>query len=168
MTSASGTYSIKTVLSAFFFVFIAAFSTMVVMVPHASASVAPAAYEKCNASREVYDSGQDGYFKMPARGSSVSCWLAYDRSYSNPAVSRLQTHIKLCYIDTGRISWSGGFASDGYFGDDTLNALKKIQNRHGVGADGEYGPTTRDVMFLRWGANPGGSGRVGCSNSHNF
>lgn len=168
MRFVAGTRSMKTVLGAVLFALVVMFGTTVVAMPSASAAVAPTAYEKCNSSREVYNSGQDGYFKMPARGSSVSCWLAYDRSYSNPAVSRLQWHIKECYIDAGRISWSGGFASDGYFGDDTFNALKKVQNRHGIGADGEYGPTTRDAMFLVWSANPGGGGRSGCSNSHNF
>jgi peptidoglycan hydrolase-like protein with peptidoglycan-binding domain len=141
------------------------FGMMSVAIPQASASTS-AAYEKCNSVREVYSSDQDGYFRVPARGTTISCWLAYDRSASNSAVTSLQGHIKTCYIEAGRISWSGDFAVDGYYGDDTVAALKKVQNYHGVGADGEYGPTTRDAMFLRWYANPGGGGRSGCSNQH--
>lgn len=142
------------------------FGMVAVAAPTASASVAPAAYEKCNTFREVYSN--PGYYRVPARGTTISCWLAYDRSASNPAVTSLQGHIKLCYIDAGRISWSGGFAADGYFGDDTLSALKKVQNYHNVSADGEYGPNTRDAMFLKVSQNPSNGGRITCSDRHTF
>ncbi|MCP2264519.1 putative peptidoglycan binding domain-containing protein [Promicromonospora thailandica] len=116
--------------------------------------------------REVYTDG--AYYRMPARGTTTTCWLAYDRSYSNPAVSALQRHIKLCYIDRDWISWSGTFSIDGFFGDDTLNALKKVQAYHGLSQDGEYGPTTRSTMHVRWSEDPGGGGRVGCGSSGYF
>ncbi|WP_233257500.1 peptidoglycan-binding domain-containing protein [Promicromonospora sp. AC04] len=156
----------KKLLVAWLFAVAMAFGMVAVAVPSASAAAAPTAYEKCNTTREVYSN--PGYYRIPANGSDITCWLAYDRSSSNPAVTSLQGHIKICYIDTGRISWSGGFALDGYFGDDTLTALKRVQNYHGVGADGEYGPATRDAMFLRWSQNPSNGGRTGCSNTHTF
>ena len=137
-----------------------------VAVPSAAAEAAPAAYEKCNSVRSVSTNGV--YYRMPSRGTTTACWLAYDRSASNTAVAALQTHIKECYIDTGWISWSGGFALDGYFGDDTLTALKRVQAYEGLSQDGEYGPTTRSTMYLRWTEFSGGSGRSGCGDSGVF
>ncbi|GAA4686782.1 putative peptidoglycan binding domain-containing protein [Promicromonospora umidemergens] len=153
-------------LGAFFFAFAVVFGMVAVAVPTASAVAAPAAYEKCNAARVVYTSGV--YYRMPARGTTTTCWLAYDRSYSNPAVNALQTHIKRCYIDTNRISWSGAFDVDGFFGNDTVSALKKVQAYEGLGQDGEYGPTARSAMHLRWSELSSGGGRGGCGDGGYF
>jgi peptidoglycan hydrolase-like protein with peptidoglycan-binding domain len=154
------------VLGTVFFAFAMMFGMAAVTAPTASAAVAPAAYEKCNTVRVVYTNGV--YYRMPANGTTTTCWLAYDRSASNPAVQALQTHIKQCYIDTGWISWSGTFVIDGFFGDDTLTALKRVQGYEGLGQDGEYGPTTRSAMHLRWTELSGGGGRDGCADTGVF
>lgn len=165
--SVARTRSTIAMLGAFFFALTVAFGMVSVAAPTASAAVAPAAYEKCNAVRVVYTNSV--YYRMPVNGTTTSCWLAFDRSYSNPAVQALQTHIKKCYIDTGWISWSGAFDADGYFGDDTVSALKKVQAYEGLGQDGEYGPTTRSSMYLRWTEFADVSnGHSGCSDRGSF
>ena len=46
-----------------------------------------------------------------------------------------------------RLGYScGSWGADGDFGDATEQALKLFQEQHGLTADGEYGPKTRDAM----------------------
>ncbi|NUT32888.1 MAG: peptidoglycan-binding protein [Hamadaea sp.] len=70
-------------------------------------------------------------------GGDTSCTL-YQGIYNNEAVRHLQESMNLCY--------GMGLAEDGDFGSGTKAALREVQSRIGVTADGQYGVYTRDKM----------------------
>ncbi|GAB2985704.1 hypothetical protein GCM10023080_059110 [Streptomyces pseudoechinosporeus] len=76
------------------------------------------------------------YKYVPYVGNSPNCWL--DWGMSNTAVRALQKNLNSCY--------GYRLATDGDFGDLTESALKSVQRKVGVRADGDYGPNTRDAM----------------------
>ncbi|HKO34193.1 MAG TPA: peptidoglycan-binding domain-containing protein [Candidatus Limnocylindria bacterium] len=77
----------------------------------------------------------DLYFMLPSTGNNnfeYSCVMG-SGNVSN-AVLKLQQALNRCY--------GAGIAEDQNFGPQTYNALRDVQRREGVVADGVYGPET--------------------------
>ncbi|MGC4936667.1 peptidoglycan-binding domain-containing protein [Kribbella sp. DT2] len=83
--------------------------------------------------------------------TSVSCNLVYgDFPHRNPAepfgdpagaIKGLQQTLNYCY--------GAKIVVNGYYGVTTRDAVKSVQRRYGVAADGIYGPQTRSAMNWR-------------------
>ena len=73
-----------------------------------------------------------------------SCSLV--QGSTGEGVRVLQHEINVCY---GGIA-GPALVEDGQFGAKTRAALVKVQQYHGIGADGEYGPQTARTMWHRW------------------
>lgn len=83
-----------------------------------------------------------GTVRLPTDGpvvpvASADCGMGVDRG-GDEAVRLLQEALVAC---NGR-----SITVDGRYGDATRAAVRAVQQRHGIGTDGDYGPQTRDVM----------------------
>ncbi|WP_328771723.1 peptidoglycan-binding domain-containing protein [Streptomyces sp. NBC_00286] len=105
-------------------------------------AVAPSAtaadYSPCTYGAVLHNkvTNPTSYKYVPYVGNSPNCWL--DWGMSNTAVRALQKNLNSCY--------GYRLATDGDFGDLTESALKSVQRKVGVRADGDYGPNTRNAM----------------------
>jgi hypothetical protein len=96
----------------------------------------------------------------PSRGS-LDCYV--NQNASAAAVKSLQTTINLCYIAPDRIS-DAWLVMDGVYGAKTRHALKEIQRREGVVADGVWGPGTGRTML--WRTNKGTTKNPRCWSAY--
>ncbi|MFG2302463.1 peptidoglycan-binding protein [Actinacidiphila glaucinigra] len=110
-------------------------------------SVSPSAsaagiYPTCNTTKAVSISSGHSV-TVPAynsgSGKTLTCNLVFDRGTQNPAVTALQRSLKHCES-------YGYLTIDGYYGLETMTAVELLQEDYGLGADGVYGPNTRDSM----------------------
>lgn len=102
---------------------------------------ASAAYPTCN----TYDARNRGgvTILVPAYGTTVNCVL-YKGAPRNAGTKVLQRALVKCY----NIS-VGPDGIDGYYGQDTKDAVSTLQRRlGGLVVDGEYGPQTRQKMMF--------------------
>jgi peptidoglycan hydrolase-like protein with peptidoglycan-binding domain len=128
-----------------------------------SAAPAAAALPTCYRLAPL-DTGHIGPVNVPSAGStpeSTSCILK--RGNRNAAVVRLQQTLNACYDNPHKLE------VDGVFGGLTEAALRRTQAAHGIGADGVYGPITRDTISWSAGGGscvsvdgPGGCPPLGC------
>jgi len=117
-------------------------------VPASAAGPAP-----CTQMTTMNRSGHD--IRVPTVKGSSSCQMG--RVYAvadKKVVFQFQTGLKVCYPKLRMASpysdeWVGDLEPDGSFGPRTEAALKAVQRYTGAGADGIYGPNTRDhIRFL--------------------
>lgn len=83
-----------------------------------------------------------GTVRLPTDGpvvpvASADCVMGVSRG-GGEAVRLLQEALVACNGQSITV--------DGRYGDGTRAAVRAVQERHGIGADGAYGPQTRDVM----------------------
>ncbi|HEX6417570.1 MAG TPA: peptidoglycan-binding domain-containing protein [Acidimicrobiales bacterium] len=83
-----------------------------------------------------------GTVRLPTDGpvvpvASADCGMGVGRG-GGEAVRLLQEALVACNEQSITV--------DGRYGDATRAAVRAVQQRHGIGTDGAYGPQTRDVM----------------------
>jgi len=122
----------------------------------ATAAPATAATPRCEVYAYVHlvpragQPGQDRLIKYPVDTYSNQNWrclMSKGGAQGQSAVQTMQASINACYIDPGRISGVDRLVEDGSFGSLTRGALIKVQQYHGIGADGGYGPQTASHMY---------------------
>jgi peptidoglycan hydrolase-like protein with peptidoglycan-binding domain len=109
----------------------------------AGASPAAAAQPRCNTG-STYINASGAAYEMPAvmNGTtygSFSCYLSY-KIEKNSGVYQVQQALIYCY--------DLNIALDSIYGNETVNAVKTVQRRLGIGADGIYGDQTRWRMAV--------------------
>lgn len=130
---------------------VAALAAPMVLLPTA-ATAAPAPWSQCDGSRTVaVGSGWEIATPGVWESTSVTCNLRYgDFPHRNPAepfgdpagaIKGLQQTLNYCY--------GAKIVVNGYYGATTRDAVKAVQRRYGVPADGIYGPQTRSAMNWR-------------------
>jgi peptidoglycan hydrolase-like protein with peptidoglycan-binding domain len=98
---------------------------------------ASAATPACTSYAAFDEVGTNVVWVPVASTFNTSCHL--QRGYANSGVKQLQWSMNACYGES--------LVTDGIFGSATEAALKRVQKRIGVTADGVYGPYTRDRML---------------------
>ncbi|WP_200940525.1 peptidoglycan-binding domain-containing protein [Cellulomonas sp. Leaf334] len=108
---------------------------------------ASAAYSRCDRLSTVSIRGQwvdaPAFYNPNTGATTTTCSLWQTTRYSH-VVQELQFHLANCY--------PAPVAQDGYYGPQTVAAVKAVQREHGLDPDGVYGPKTRDAM--RWKKQP--------------
>lgn len=117
-------------------------------VPASAAGPAP-----CSRMTLMNRSGHD--IHVPTVKDSTSCQMGRDYAVADEkVVAQFQTGLKVCYPNLRMASPYSNesvkdLSADGSFGPRTEAALKAVQRHTGAGADGIYGPNTRDhIKFL--------------------
>ncbi|MFC8538308.1 peptidoglycan-binding protein [Streptomyces sp. NPDC057249] len=107
----------------------------------------------CNATVTVRGSFIEwaGEAKIPSYGTNKTCQMS--KGSHSSAVGALQLTLNKCYGEK--------LSVDNDFGENTRLALIRAQKRAGTGADGIYGPNTRDA--LGWYFKPVTPGYDECS-----
>lgn len=109
------------------------------------AQPASAAAVSCNVSSTHYHSTHNSsphLIPSYGNGGTELCHMGYNISSFNSGVTVLQHTLKVCY--------KVNITPDGYYGNDTIAALKVAQRAEGLtGADvdGLYGPQTRKLLL---------------------
>ncbi|MFE7075245.1 peptidoglycan-binding protein [Streptomyces sp. NPDC057620] len=115
-------------------------STLLVGLTASPASAAP--IPECNIGRTTTISPgtpSGRYLYLPGHsGGSYLCWMAYGTRGAE--VEALQGAINHCHNSVPNL------VVDGIYGDATRAAVRAIQTRAGIKADGEYGPDTYAAM----------------------
>ncbi|WP_082379722.1 peptidoglycan-binding domain-containing protein [Cellulosimicrobium cellulans] len=117
----------------------------------AMAAPASAAVGKCNVARH-------GYVMMYSdiSAATVNCYQN-SSGYTYVATQAFQVSYNNCYA--ARYGYAK-LVTDGHFGPLTTQAVRNVQNRHGITADGSYGPQTASV-FNSWSTAFGSGYRCG-------
>lgn len=117
-------------------------AAVAVIAATAPTSAAAGGYPTCTYYKSIANGGLT--IKVPstaAPSGSTTCNLVLNPNYTgdDAAVKILQTSLKTCegysYLDV-----------DGAYGRQTFLAVEAVQQKYGLGADGIYGPQTRDAM----------------------
>lgn len=83
--------------------------------------------------------------EIPARSNHWRCWLSQDTSRYRSSALVLQRSI----LGAEKIQ----VYVDGYYGEETDDAIRKIQARYKITQDGDYGPNTG--WSMKWKATNG-------------
>lgn len=117
-------------------------AAVAVITATAPTSAAAGGYPTCTFYKTIADGGLN--IKVPstaAPSGTTTCNLVLNPNYTgdDEAVKTLQRSLKTCE----GYSYLG---VDGAYGRETFLAVQDLQENYGLGADGIYGPQTRNAM----------------------